>query len=84
MQGANVDSWETPAGLVVHASHVFGLGLVERECARKPRKNVFLSPLSTFIAVAMIQSATGGRTKAGVRKAMALPALAGDDAINEL
>jgi serine protease inhibitor len=52
----------------------FGLDLLKQECARLPRTNIFMSPLSIFLALAMAENGAAGTTQAAMRKALRLPA----------
>ncbi len=61
----------------------FGLTLLQQECAAKIKQNVFISPLSIFLALAMTENGAAGETKAAMRKVLALPPDASEEAVNE-
>jgi len=60
----------------------FGLALLQQQSALTRKQNVFISPLSIFLALAMTENGATGETKAAMRKVLALPADASDAAIN--
>jgi serine protease inhibitor len=81
-------------GLETHASHSlgdgakfsmqsFGLALLEQEAALTPKQNVFISPLSIFLALAMTENGAAGETKAAMRTVLGLPTDASEEAVNE-
>ena len=59
----------------------FGLKLLRQAAA--PKQNVFLSPVSIFLALAMIENGAAGETKAAIRKVLELPADADTPAISQ-
>ena len=61
----------------------FGLALLEQESALNLKQNVFLSPLSIFLALAMVENGAAGETKAAMRRVLALPVDASEEAVNE-
>lgn len=61
----------------------FGHEFLYRECIRQPHQNVFVSPLSVFLALAMAESGAGGATKAAMRRALRLPADASDAEVRD-
>jgi hypothetical protein len=61
----------------------FGLTLLQQESALTPKQNVFISPLSSFLALAMTENGAAGETKAAMRKVLGLPADASEEAVNE-
>src|SRR5580700_9163670 len=63
--------------------NAFGLALLREECTLKPEANVFLSPLSIFLALAMTENGSAGETRAAMRRVLALPADAGAEALNQ-
>lgn len=77
------DSWDSPMQGLADSLRAFGLELLHRECIRKPRHNVFVSPLSIFLALAMIRNGAGGTTKVAMRTALALPSYPSDAAIDD-
>ncbi len=60
----------------------FGLRLLQQECAAKKQQNVFISPLSIFLALAMTENGAAGETKAAMRGALALPPDASEEAVS--
>jgi len=63
------------AKIAVAAQKSFGLLLLRDIVNRTPRKNVFISPLSVFLALQMTENGAGGATRTAMRKALALPDL---------
>ncbi len=61
------------AKIAVAAQRTFGLELLRGVAARKPGENVFLSPLSVFLALHMTENGAAGTTRTAMRKALALP-----------
>jgi len=61
----------------------FGLTLLRQESARTPKENIFISPLSIFLALAMTENAASGETKTAMRKVLALPTDASEETVNE-
>ena len=61
----------------------FGLSLLQQQCAQAPKQNVFISPLSIFLALAMIENGAAGETKAAIRKVLAVPADANEEAVHK-
>ena len=61
------------------AMNDMGFKMVAALSARQPQKNVFISPLSIFMALAMTQSGAGGATKDAMRQALAVPPELSDD-----
>ena len=61
--------------IAVAAQQTFGLQLLRDMVERKPRENVFISPLSVFLALHMTENGAAGATQTGMRKALALPDL---------
>jgi serpin B len=61
----------------------FGLALLQQESSVKLKQNVFISPLSIFLALAMTENGAAGETKVAMRKVLALPTDAGEEAVNE-
>lgn len=68
---------------VPHFLSTFGVSLLHRECCQRPKENVFISPISVFLALAMTENGAAGATKAVIRKALALPTDIGEKAVNE-
>ena len=61
----------------------FGLALLQQETAAAPKQNIFVSPLSIFLALCMTQNGAAGDTKAAIRKVLGMRADATDEAANE-
>jgi serpin B len=61
------------------AMNGMGLKMVAALSARRPRQNVFISPLSIFMALAMTESGAGGATRDAMRQALAVPPGLSDD-----
>ena len=78
-----VAPWSSPADGIAHSLRTFGLGLLQRECSQRPKENVFISPLSIFLALTMTENGAGGATKAAMRRALALPSYPSEEAIND-
>jgi len=56
-----------------------GFKMVAALSARRPRQNVFISPLSIFMALAMTESGAGGATRDAMRHALSVPPELSDD-----
>jgi serine protease inhibitor len=52
------------------AQNAFGMRLLAAECERQPKANVFVSPTSVFLALAMAESGSEGKTRTAMRTAM--------------
>jgi serine protease inhibitor len=65
------------------AQNAFGMAVLADETAHRPGKNVFLSPTSLFLALAMLENGAAGETLAAMRLAMAVPAEMSDAALQE-
>jgi len=61
----------------------FGLKLLELEAAAQPHKNVFVSPLSLYLALAMTEGGAAGKTRDAMRQTLAVAAATSDDAFHE-
>jgi len=61
----------------------FGLTLLQQETALTLKQNVFISPLSIFLALAMTENGAAGDTKAAIRKVLGLPTDTREEAVNE-
>src|ERR1700674_3588575 len=61
----------------------FGLALLQQESSVRLKLNIFISPLSIFLALAMTENGAAGETKAAMRKVLALPADVSEEAVNE-
>jgi serpin B len=75
--------WIAEAQAVPHSLNAFGLRLLQEEASRAPKQNIFISPLSVFLALAMTETGAGGETKAAIRGALCLPADASQAALNQ-
>lgn len=64
-----------PDEIAVAAQRTFGLQLLRDLVDRRPRQNVFISPLSVFLALDMAENGAAGATRSAMRKALALPDL---------
>ncbi len=61
--------------IAVAAQRTFGLNLLRGLVARKAGENVFISPISVFLALQMTADGAAGSTLTAMRKALALPNL---------
>jgi serine protease inhibitor len=61
----------------------FGLALLQQVSALTLNQNVFISPLSIFLALAMTENGAAGETKAAMRRVLALPIDASEESVNE-
>jgi serpin B len=61
--------------IAVAAERGFGRELLLEMVARRPRQNVFISPLSVFLALHMAENGAAGATRTAMRKTLALPDL---------
>lgn len=59
--------------IAVAAERTFGLHLLRELVDRRPAENVFISPLSVFLALHMAENGAAGATQAAMRKTLALP-----------
>ena len=59
--------------IAVAAERTFGLRLLRDLVDRKPAENVFISPLSVFLALQMAENGAAGATGTAMRKTLALP-----------
>jgi len=55
------------------AMNEFGLKLISNLSASQPHKNVFISPMSVFIALAMTEKGATGKTLTAIRQTLAVP-----------
>jgi serine protease inhibitor len=65
------------------AINAFGMNLLADMTAHRKQENVFISPLSVFLALAMAESGAAGQTQAAMRKTLAVPASASEDGLRE-
>jgi serpin B len=75
VKGQNMQQTIQTAKIAVAAQRTFGLHLLREIVNRKPAQNVFISPLSIFLALHMTENGAAGATRAAMRKALALPSL---------
>jgi serine protease inhibitor len=59
--------------IAVTAQRTFGLHLLRDIVSAKPGQNVFISPLSIFLALQMTENGSAGATRTAMRKVLALP-----------
>ena len=59
-----------------------GIKMVADLSAHQPQKNVFISPLSIFMALAMTESSAGGTTRDAMRQALAVPQHLSDEQLH--
>ena len=79
----DADSWGSPLTGLSNSLCEFGWELLRGECSRQSKQNVFVSPLSVFLALAMTKNGAVGETETAMRKALALPSYPSDAAIND-
>ena len=65
------------------AVNQFGLKLVSDLAARDRQKNLFISPLSLFMALAMTENGAEGSTRSAMRQTLAIPAGVSEDALHQ-
>src|SRR5579863_1508179 len=73
-QGQQGNSMTETAKIAVAAQRTFGHHLLREMVDRKPGQNVFISPLSVFLALQMTENGAAGATLTAMRKVLALPA----------
>jgi serpin B len=64
---------DSMTSIAVTAQRTFGFHLLREIVDREPGKNVFISPLSVFLALQMTENGAGGTTLTAMRKTLALP-----------
>lgn len=74
LQGQQGGIMTDTAKLAVTAQRTFGLHLLREIADRKHGENVFISPLSVFLALQMTENGAAGSTRAAMRKVLAIPA----------
>jgi serpin B len=67
------------AKIAAAAQNGFGMKLLADEASHQIHKNVFLSPLSIFLALAMTENGAAGKTRAAMRDTLAIPAKLSED-----
>ena len=75
LKGQAMDQTIQTARVAVAAQRTFGLHLLRELIDRNPAKNVFISPLSVFLALHMTENGAAGSTRTAMKKVLALPAL---------
>jgi serine protease inhibitor len=75
LKGQNMQQTIQTAKIAVAAQRTFGLQLLRELIDRNHAKNVFISPLSIFLALHMTENGAGGTTRTAMRKALSLPSL---------
>jgi serine protease inhibitor len=68
-----IQSLEQQARPAAQAQNAFGLRLMAALAAEKPHANVFISPLSIYLALAMAETGSAGGTRSAMRRTMAVP-----------
>ena len=61
----------------------FGLKLLEAEAEAKAHSNVFISPLSLYLALAMTEGGAAGKTRAAMRNVLQVTAAMNDESLHE-
>lgn len=64
---------------LVSANTAFGFKLLQKLVAEKPKENVFISPVSISLALAMTYNGAAGDTKAAMAKTMGVQGLSDDE-----
>ncbi len=75
-------SSKSPKDALALSLQSFGLTLLQQESALTLKQNVFISPLSIFLALAMTENGASGETKAAMRKVLALPTGVSEETVN--
>lgn len=65
------------------AVNTFGMKLLADVAAERRHENVFVSPLSVFVALTMTETGAAGKTQAAMRHAIAVPDKLSDDALHQ-
>ena len=60
----------------------FGLKLTVDMAAKQPRENVFVSPLSIFLALSMAETGSDGKTRSAIRHGLAVPENLNEDQLH--
>ena len=76
-------TWAEKSQVAVAGQNRFGLKLARELAAARPGENIFISPLSVFLALAMTGNGAAGSTKAAMWHTLGLPAGLTDSALNE-
>jgi serpin B len=72
---AQIEERIETAKIAVAAQRTFGLHLLRDIVNRTPAKNVFISPISVFLALHMTENGSAGATQTAMRKVLELPAV---------
>jgi serpin B len=67
----------------VKGQNLFGLRLARELAAKRPDNNLFISPLSVFLALAMTGNGAAGKTKAAMWRTLGLPSGLTDKQLND-
>jgi serpin B len=81
MQG--VQALVDKAKIAAEAQNAFGLKLLARVAMERRHENVFVSPSSIFLALAMLENGAAGKTRVAMRHTLEVPAGVSDDAMQE-
>src|SRR5215471_9566583 len=81
--GISSDDQEEDAQAASKSVNAFGLKLLADLAAHRKHQNVFISPLSVFVALTMTETGAAGKTQAAMRQALAVPSSLSDDALHE-
>src|SRR5215467_15024717 len=65
------------------AVNTFGMKLLADVASQRRHENVFISPLSVFVALTMTETGAAGKTQAAMRNALAIPNSLSDDALHQ-
>ena len=65
------------------AVNSFGLKLLADLAGHRRHENVFISPLSVFVALTMTETGAAGKTQAAMRNTLAVPSNLSDDDLHE-
>src|ERR1700694_942203 len=71
------------AKIAVLALNYFGQQLLAGLAASNRHQNLFVSPLSVFVALTMAETGSDGQTRAGIRHALAVPTYVSEDALHQ-
>lgn len=75
LKGQDMQQTIQTAKIAVASERAFGLHLLRELIDRNQAKNVFISPLSIFLALHMTENGAGGTTRTAMRKTLSLPAM---------
>jgi len=71
------------ARIAAQAQNAFGLKLLAQLALERRHENVFLSPSSVFLALAMAENGAAGKTRSAMRRTLGAPADVSEDAMQE-